>query len=1149
MPHSSAASAKPSPADRAKKQQQRQQQRNQRPAPASGASSDAAAASSPAAVKAAAPAPAAPAFPSLSVLRPRVSGSPAFVSPSVAASASPFKRFWFCANHFVLEGEIGGRKFVQAKEMANGAGATEHASAGSSNDYEARWRRESLAVLRADAQGADLTFAEGARLHSVSESRFLRRPSEAAIAELEQRYAEMLRKNLPQFDLAEAEDDLTASAAENNTPAQIEKKQRRLAKARNQAVAALLSDAPHTTTGATPSGWHRHPHTPHPSHEVTFERYAGMTQALLRLTTENPPLVFATREHRRRRQELAPTTAAVVDSESSLALTDPQYPLRLISRYWSSLSSPASPFPASYQRNLAWWKMMSAVHVLLGTVVRPAADRSAIIQGLIARMKNERVVVADSSAAPTNVYDDALKHETFFRALFYAAVNTGDLPFAVTLLRQIPQLTRPSKQTPSSNSGASEILWKSVSKHLQMAVYQEFMARCCAEIHLQQNGFDAMPTPPVAAAPQRSYASPVEMDSDALETFALRTFHALYPALSECMELITQQREMLGNAASAVANPETALSGSSMLDLLFHAFRSQLAGGIAPSIRVYNFLIYALTHSPTVESNELAGAAASSLPSAVSLHSLLMELLQTVVSERVAHLNFTSFRLLLEFCLRGDGNTTFTHATQPSLSAGQLAILDFTLQQLQATLAANKAGSRAGSSREEGSTLTLEPLMAQLLVQACYAKAKATSDGSPSALAAALRDFHAAWAPLLSTATLPRAAPSAPASDPKSSVRRIPPPTTALQLWHRTVFAHLAALGSSGPVRAFLAQFGEALTEDDMRAALEAIASEPPTAKRKLAVIDAWMRGGNEGEDGSAVSAAAADRPAGASAVPAADAASLAAATSMDVSGVLLRWVQAKASLSYQRRLTLGLRIDESASDTAEPHVASVLSAAQYVIFHSRKMQLERDKMDANAPLTIPTLYEQPTFGLPASVLSAPNFSTGWLLLCCGWVQQEGDIKATRKIKAALDIVQQAARGDNSWIQAQQAAAKPPTPSPSTDPPAAPTADDGSEPRGLLQGSLRWMRTLSTGLVADVGSSVHIFSAPPPSSPLIELNLPFKLHPQLLHSILHAFQSLSEYREAAAQWMKLFRQLDPYLPLFDLSQHNPILVKLFQYSQ
>lgn len=1010
---------------------------------------------------------------------------------------------------------------------------------------------ESLAVLRADAQAAEITFAEGARLHSVSEARFLRRPSEAAIAELEQRYAEMLRKDLPQFDLAEAEADLASLAEGDNTPAQIEKKQRRVAEARKHAVAALLHDAPPTAAAAASPGWPRpspHSHAPHQSHEVTFERYAGMTQALLRLTTENPPLLLATREHRRRRQEIAPDTA-VIDSGTSLALTDPQYPLRLISRYWASLSSPASPFPASYQRNLAWWKMMAAVHVLLGTVVRPSSDRSAIMQGLIARMKNERVV-STLSAQTTNLYDDALKHETFFRALFYAAVNTGDLPFAVTLLRQIPQLTLPSKVSPSATSGESEILWKSVSKLSQIAVYHEFMARCCAEIHLQQNAFDATPSPSVAsAAPQRNYATPVEIDSDALQTFAHRTFHALFPALPECMELITQQREMMGTATTAAAAVSTE-PATSMLDLLFHAFRSQIAGGLAPSIRVYNFMIYALTHSNTAESNDATAVAASSLPTAASLHSLLMDLLRTVVSERVAHLNLTSFHLLLEFCLRGDGNTTFTHLTRPNLSAEQLAVLDFILPQLQATLGAIKAGNWAGSAREEGLPLTLEPLTAQLLVQACYAKAKSMSDGSPSALAAALRDFHAAWAPHIPTSTLPTAT-STPILDSRAAVYIIPPPTTALQLWHRTVFAHLAALGSSAPLRSFLTQFGEALTVDDMRAALEAMVSESATAKQKLAIIDVWMRGGSEAEDGSAVPTAS-GKPLVASAAAtssaAVDSASIAAATSMDVSGVLLRWVQAKSSLSYQRRLILGLRIDESASKTAEPHVASVLSAAQYVIFHSRKMQLERDKMDANAPLTIPTLYEQPTFGLPASVLSAPNFSTGWLLLCCGWVQQEGDVKATRKIKAVLDIVQQAARGDNSWIKTQQSAAKPVAPAPAAE--SAPTAAaDGSESDGMLQGTWRWVRTISTGLVTDVGSSVHIFSAPPPSSPLIELNLPFKLHPQLLHSILHSFQSLSEYREAAAQWMKLFRQLDPYLPMFDLTQHHPILVKLFQYSQ
>jgi hypothetical protein len=57
----------------------------------------------------------------------------------------------------------------------------------------------------------------------------------------------------------------------------------------------------------------------------------------------------------------------------------------------------------------------------------------------------------------------------------------------------------------------------------------------------------------------------------------------------------------------------------------------------------------------------------------------------------------------------------------------------------------------------------------------------------------------------------------------------------------------------------------------------------------------------------------------------------------------------------------------------------------------------------------------------------------------------------------------------------------------------------------------------------------------------------FKLHPQLLSLLMHAFMFHEPFRKhKAAPWRRLFDQLASVLPLFDLRQHDPVLVRYFQ---
>jgi hypothetical protein len=187
-----------------------------------------------------------------------------------------------------------------------------------------------------------------------------------------------------------------------------------------------------------------------------------------------------------------------------------------------------------------------------------------------------------------------------------------------------------------------------------------------------------------------------------------------------------------------------------------------------------------------------------------------------------------------------------------------------------------------------------------------------------------------------------------------------------------------------------------------------------------------------------------------------------------------------------------------------------------------------------DSPLVLPSLYAAPALDLPAAVLAAPNFSTGWLLMCSAWAQHRGEEEAVQSIKRVLIIVAKAAWGNANWQEqadpsgAQQtaasAAAAPSLPTASAT--AASKPDSGSTSTNpLVRGVLGWLDYASKALVSDLSTSVHVFTPVPASTPLLDSREKFKLHPQLLQSLLYAFQFFPHYRTNSTQWLALFKQL------------------------
>lgn len=1043
---------------------------------------------------------AASAAPAVAAAAATAAGADAGASPSARPPRSgpghggPFRSFWLSSQPFLPPGWLDKQR-----------------SDDSLLGYEAKLRRETRATLTLQAEGARP------------------RPLPAQMAELQRLYDDAVHRNLPHFDMFAA----AAQAPQPLSPAE-----------RAAALVARL----HSGTDGVPD------EPPAQQASATFFAYTSATHALLRLAAENPPPL---------------SSAAVPDALSSSAATDPLYSLQLLQRYWTNIFSPASPF-RSLAPTLHWWAMMAAVHVLVGCAARnPAESRVALIRALLERMRALQLVPQPGVEGTTgSLYDYAVKHEAFFRTLLFAAMRAPDQSFAATLLPQIVHLAHPHRAgaAPSGSGPGSEasqrtqaesqlrpsagvsVVWKPVPRFVQTVLFEQFMANCCAHIFAQQYYGAQQQQPPSAesdrAAAAAESSQPLLLPQQLHVEFARATLLSLFPDMAEMLELVTLEHGQWSqptppasaSAAAAGAGAAAASSGAaapsssaSVQDIVFHAFRCLSSTPLALSIRHYNFLLFALTH---MHAHTRPSHNNNSNPA----HGLIVNCVKTIIEEGAVHFDLVTAHILLHYCLRGyDGVNanvsanagTDAHAARDSIGADRASLLRLTLAQLHRLLSSEPATKWVETdSDEQGPPLSLTPVAAQFLVHASHAQARqADPRTTPEQLAEALLRAHFHWQPLLGS-------------------------PAAVGVWNSAVVRHLAALGSWTQLRLFLSAHGADLAAADMRAIMESCGS-PDVFRR----ADQWAHS-SAAEQLPTSEPNANDAPAAAptneTAVAAADAsasATPAASPSMSVSHTLLRWEEAKAALSPARREWLGLPALESGGVNAaddSPFVAREMEAAKYVVYHSRKLQLEKGAA-VDAPLGLPSQFTAPALELPAAVLAAPNFSTGWLLMCSAWVQHRGEEHAIRSIKKVLTIVALAASGSARWQEqlaesagAQQNAASAATavtagaaPSGSPASPSASSSKKGEPgvPHVMVRSVLGWLDKAGKSLVSDLGASVHVFTPVPPAAPLLDSRAKFRLHPQLLHSVLYSFQFFERYRTNSAPWIALFKQLVRMTPL------------------
>jgi hypothetical protein len=906
---------------------------------------------------------------------------------------------------------------------------------------------------------------------------------------------------------------------------------------------------------------------------VSFDRYAAVTQALIRLTVENPK-----RPRTRGRRELHPVR------------TDPLYALKLLTQYWSTLSHADSPLRLVTQLDpsqVAWWQMMASMQAVLGlparTLVDGIDDRPQLLQMILESMRAHALPDGGVDGA-TNLYAYAIRHDTFFRALLFAAIQCNDLVFAASLLPLIPKVCLPAV--------GDRVEWTPIPRMSQMNLYHLFMAKCCTEIMQQYQAHDqstavdtkttataaatttssplsaATPSAPIATAAIASTPAAAGASTD-LSIISRSALVNLYPGFVD-LYLLSQNAQsvsplpfdrrmssrfstpLLSGRPSAGAfsakqdgqRGEKIGARTSMIDLLLHAFKVMVGAGFTPMMHSYNFVLFGLTHTHTRADEETANA--HSLPAASSVKSMLSECLSTISTERLAVYNMTSYTILLLHTVRKRSQ--------------ELPLMSWTVRSLKDTLKVWKKREWRPRADDEGDRTMLPKMVGELLVHAAVAlqKSAETKKAAKGILA-----MHEAIAPLLPSADDIRLLSSSPSSSAalrglEVGVRGSRAPRTT---WHKVVFVALAERGANDAVEEFLDTFFETLADSDL---IEAIEAAPVASRQQLfETIEEWMSRLSAPESTgfkpdanlltgltrttdlrnlmlNANTAPAVD--ANGKTSPASSTASIAvtpsvAPTSMAVSDIFLKWQLAKSRLPAKTRYQLGLGPPppgfEAKHHGMESDTATVREAARYVIYHARKLHLEQAQVDV--PLSHPSMHVPPEFDLPASIVGAPNFITGWVVICAGWFAHLGEENAFARIKGTLSLARQAARGSNEW----DASAK------------VTMVDVKQEKPSMLQtvGSAiaRWARQQKDKLLTNPLESIHIFTPLPPTTSLLETRIAFhQLHPELLNSIIYAYSTLPHLHDPKSpHWLRVLPRLEPFLDLFDLSHQHPLMLKFF----
>ena len=975
---------------------------------------------------------------------------------------------------------------------------------------------------------------------------------------------------------------------------------------------------------------------------VPFDKYTQATLALIRLTVENP-----------RRGKNA-TMKGGTKSANSHHLhythpirSDPFYCIRLLKNYWKSLTSPLSPWVQTHSippTQIGWLQTSACIQAILGTVGRTFVDgqcddRAKLIRAIISMMREQELSEdATRVNGANNVFEYAIRHDTFYRALLFATIHSNDLNFAALLLEHTSRVTYPTMTN-------GELEWVPITRRNQMHLIQQFMAKCCHELLRRSSSASSTTASDASNSTARSISSvtlenlypgfidlhllghelqsnvPLPFDSHLEQTATTPLLDVKHPSVTSGASSITDSTTNITTDGSPHSLSTPAIHPKAgTLELLLHAFRSMVSRGFTPDIQTYNFLIFGLTHWTDGD------AVVTNSPS-TDVRLLLKECLEAIDKEGLVKYNLTSITLILRYALN-QSRTHSSTASSPDTDADTIALLRWSFEQLRTFLrTVQQRHWRLRKGDDENEKLYMTTMQAELVIQSFIALHQLDSHShtpatATAALDSALLRLHDELKSLLPTpeqliqsnqatsstfnsttnATATQAANPSSSSSPNSSTSSQTPITVGL--WSKLFFSHLCHLDSSTSngmaLEHFLDANHDALTDDDLVTVLETI----PTT-RKVSVYEAieeWMgRLANKKGQTTGNRSAPSSSSTSSSSSSLSSSATSPSPSSMSVSGIFLHWQLSKTRLSPRTRFQLGLgppppafdaregitrTVMMSGGSTSPETAASIREAAKYVIYHARRLHLEQTHVDA--PLSRVSHFRAPELNLPPSVLGAPNFLTGWVVILAGWFQQLGEENAFTRIKGTLSLVGQAASGRNDWdkqFQKKEAAAAtaaskagvtplsskhpssssstatPPASSPSPSLSSSPSSDAALHSDDSSSGSssdagffrrttsafTRWANAQASKLLDNPIESIHIFTPVPPSTPLLETRVAFgKLPPELLGSIIYSYSTLPHLRDVrSSHWARVLNRLDTFTHLFDLRSLHPILLKSF----